>query len=117
MKSKRLSLKWEVETFKDAGLKIVGPDDFLRKSCQVYQEEMTSSPQLIPYCLDFSSQESIYCLGLDPKYAQQAVFHYEYLREHVKKIVTIITEKKGGEGCFREFVEHIFDYNYIFKSK
>ena len=93
MKSKRLSLKWEVETFKDAGLKIVGPDDFLRKSCQVFQREMTSSPQLIPYCLDFSSQESIYCLGLDPKYAQQAVFHYEYLREHVKKIVTIPWER------------------------
>jgi 3-deoxy-D-glycero-D-galacto-nononate 9-phosphatase len=28
---------------------------------------------------------------------------------YVKKIVTIITEKKGGEGCFREFVETIFN--------
>lgn len=32
---------------------------------------------------------------------------------YVKKIVNLITEKKGGEGCFREFIEQIFEYNHI----
>lgn len=38
--------------------------------------------------------------------------------EYIKKKVMYVTNKKGGEGCFREFVEKILeiDETYIFNS-
>lgn len=34
---------------------------------------------------------------------------------YIKSIVDIVTEKRGGEGAFREFVEHILGENLIKK--
>jgi 3-deoxy-D-manno-octulosonate 8-phosphate phosphatase (KDO 8-P phosphatase) len=35
---------------------------------------------------------------------------------YIKKIVSIVLQKNGGEGVFREFIEHLFDLEELIKQ-
>lgn len=98
MVNQRASLKWDVRLYKDVSTSIVNVQDFLRTSCQVMPIDISGDHRLIPYCFDFSAQESVYCVDIDPLAAQQAVFHYEYLRGHVRQIITVPWENDRRSG-------------------
>jgi hypothetical protein len=91
---KRPSLLWDVQPFSDKKMQIASPQDFAFKSFSILREKTWDESQVIPYCFNFSTKEILYTDGVDPIFAADATFHYEFLRENSNRIISMPWEER-----------------------
>jgi hypothetical protein len=85
----RVPLEWEVSLNTSSRFKISEANDFFRESYIKADENAVVQGYDIPYCFDFVNKELICSRNLDAKEASNSIFHYDFLRENTKTILTI----------------------------
>lgn len=93
----RECLLWEVDLV-SGRLKNVAPTDHHKVMLGPIDELDLKSMTLVPYCFDFQSFEIFYSIEINAFEASRAVFHYRFLREKTKKMVSVPWEVRLNEG-------------------
>ena len=67
---------------------IATPGDFVTAQAGAIDRSQLAGETLLPYCLDFLRQRSVYVAGVGTAAAQAAPFYYLHLRRHAQRVVS-----------------------------